>query len=229
MSELGTSSSTENTTSTTSDQRAPLPIPEAKAFLREAARYFGKRETNGEDMAFWANAYNADNCIKIIGLIDYLYLAVEKASLNPGPVVTRNPDNGLIEEIKAALGTDENGANLVAVARDAHRAELELAALPTRNAEDGTTTSSTSGEGATGDQRPSALREALLAVVYWAQAKCPANEESPDPCPLCGATVEAGVCKAVDEMFPERLLAQINDALKGSPTVPITTDNGGQA
>lgn len=55
-----------------------LPIPEAKAFLREAARYFGKRETNGEDMAFWANAYNAENCLKIIGLIDYLYLAIER-------------------------------------------------------------------------------------------------------------------------------------------------------
>ena len=34
----------------------------------------------------------------------------------------------LIERIKAALGTDEDGGALVEVARNAHRAELELAA-----------------------------------------------------------------------------------------------------
>lgn len=35
----------------------------------------------------------------------------------------------LIDRIRDALGTDERGENLVAVARDAHRAEQELAAL----------------------------------------------------------------------------------------------------
>lgn len=33
-------------------------------FLNEAARYFTKRDTNGEDMAYWANVYNAENCRK---------------------------------------------------------------------------------------------------------------------------------------------------------------------
>lgn len=33
-------------------------------FLREAAHYFEKRDTLGEDMAFWANHQNAENCRK---------------------------------------------------------------------------------------------------------------------------------------------------------------------
>jgi len=31
------------------------------AWLREAARYFRNRPTNGEDRAHWANVYNAQN------------------------------------------------------------------------------------------------------------------------------------------------------------------------
>ena len=34
-------------------------------FLLEAARYFRKRPTNGEDRAHWANVYNAENCEKM--------------------------------------------------------------------------------------------------------------------------------------------------------------------
>jgi hypothetical protein len=34
------------------------------AFLNEAARYFEKRPTNGEDRAHWANVFNAENCRK---------------------------------------------------------------------------------------------------------------------------------------------------------------------
>ena len=34
------------------------------AFLREAAHYFETRDTLGEDMAFWANHQNAENCRK---------------------------------------------------------------------------------------------------------------------------------------------------------------------
>lgn len=34
-------------------------------FLREAARYFRKRPTHGEDRAHWANVYNAENCERI--------------------------------------------------------------------------------------------------------------------------------------------------------------------
>lgn len=33
-------------------------------FLNEAAIYFSKRPTNGEDAAHWSNVYNAENCRK---------------------------------------------------------------------------------------------------------------------------------------------------------------------
>lgn len=32
------------------------------AFLEDAARYFERRDTKGEDAAFWANKVNAENC-----------------------------------------------------------------------------------------------------------------------------------------------------------------------
>ena len=34
-------------------------------FLEEAARYFENRPTHGEDRAYWANVYNAENCRRI--------------------------------------------------------------------------------------------------------------------------------------------------------------------
>lgn len=37
---------------------------EMVAFLKEASEYFSKRDTGGEDRAFWANVYNAENCLK---------------------------------------------------------------------------------------------------------------------------------------------------------------------
>jgi hypothetical protein len=39
-------------------------------FLRDAARYFENRPTNGEHRAHWVNAYNASNCNRIAGLIE---------------------------------------------------------------------------------------------------------------------------------------------------------------
>ncbi len=35
------------------------------AFANEAATYFEKRPTGGEDMAHWSNVYNAENCRQI--------------------------------------------------------------------------------------------------------------------------------------------------------------------
>jgi hypothetical protein len=37
---------------------------QAITFLGEAARYFERRPTAGEDSAFWANTMNAENCRK---------------------------------------------------------------------------------------------------------------------------------------------------------------------
>lgn len=35
---------------------------ELATFLREAATYFRRRDTAGEDSAFWANEANAERC-----------------------------------------------------------------------------------------------------------------------------------------------------------------------
>ena len=43
---------------------------EAIKFLEEAAKYFETRDTKGEDKAYWANVYNAENCRNIIELIE---------------------------------------------------------------------------------------------------------------------------------------------------------------
>jgi len=58
------------------------------------------------------------------------------------------------------------------------------------------------------------LRAALRKVEWWAQQKCPCHEETPNPCPLCGASVEnLEACKAVESVFPRDLLADIRAAL----------------
>ena len=41
----------------------------ARAFLIEAARYFERRPTGGEDSAHWSNVYNAKNCREIAEMI----------------------------------------------------------------------------------------------------------------------------------------------------------------
>jgi hypothetical protein len=42
---------------------------QAVEFLHEAARYFEKRPTGGEDRAHWSNVMNAKNCRDIAELI----------------------------------------------------------------------------------------------------------------------------------------------------------------
>lgn len=41
-------------------------------FLKEAARYFENRPIDGEDKAYWANVYNADNCRLIAAKLEHL-------------------------------------------------------------------------------------------------------------------------------------------------------------
>ena len=38
-------------------------------FLEEAAKYFENRPTNGEDSAYWANVYNAENCRAVVKIL----------------------------------------------------------------------------------------------------------------------------------------------------------------
>jgi uncharacterized small protein (DUF1192 family) len=45
-------------------------LVEQAAFLREAASYFEKRDTHGEDKAHWANVFNAKNCREIADAIE---------------------------------------------------------------------------------------------------------------------------------------------------------------
>lgn len=59
-----------------------MTTAEAQSFLREAAKYFRARPTNGEDRAYWSNVYNADNCEKIADLIERM--TVPLVSPSPG-------------------------------------------------------------------------------------------------------------------------------------------------
>lgn len=43
---------------------------EAVEFLTKAATYFENRPTGGEDRAYWSNIYNAENCRKIVELLN---------------------------------------------------------------------------------------------------------------------------------------------------------------
>lgn len=43
---------------------------QSSKFLREAATYFERRDTHGEDKAHWSNVYNAKNCTDAADLID---------------------------------------------------------------------------------------------------------------------------------------------------------------
>jgi len=45
---------------------------EAISWLEGAARYFEKRDTRGEDSAFWSNVYNAEKARDIAELIKEL-------------------------------------------------------------------------------------------------------------------------------------------------------------
>lgn len=63
------------------------------AFLREAAIYFERRPTNDEDMAFWSNVTNAENCRKAALLLDGVpdALPPTEAVAGPAAVVQSNP------------------------------------------------------------------------------------------------------------------------------------------
>jgi hypothetical protein len=73
-------------------------LVEQAAFLREAASYFEKRDTHGEDKAHWSNVFNAKNCREIADALEAKDAEIER--LNKllygvkGPVSTR----GAIEE-----------------------------------------------------------------------------------------------------------------------------------
>lgn len=49
--------------------------------------------------------------------------------------------------------------------------------------------------------------EALERVLHWAEARCPCHNEEPNPCPLCGASVEnLEACKSAENTLPRDIL-----------------------
>lgn len=55
---------------------------------------------------------------------------------------------------------------------------------------------------------------ALRAVLTWADQRCPCHNDEPNPCPLCGASVEnLEACKSAENTIPRTLLADIRMAL----------------
>lgn len=61
---------------------------EAQEWLLEASRYFAKRDTGGEDRAFWANRINSDNCRFIAQLIGTLDAEIENLRFYRGTLTT---------------------------------------------------------------------------------------------------------------------------------------------
>lgn len=51
-------------------------------------------------------------------------------------------------------------------------------------------------------------------IEFWASSRCPCSYETPDPCPLCFASVDnLEPCKAVELTFPPDILRDIRDIL----------------
>lgn len=67
----------------------------------------------------------------------------------------------------------------------------------------------------------------LQDVLRWAESHCPCHNEEPNPCPLCGASVEnLEPCKSAENTLPRQLLRDIRD-LAGR-AAPPALGNGGR-
>jgi hypothetical protein len=63
-------------------------------------------------------------------------------------------------------------------------------------------------------RREEKLRKVVSGFLRWADQKCPCRNEEPNPCPLCGASVEnLEPCKAADNTLPRSLLQDARAAL----------------
>lgn len=53
----------------------------------------------------------------------------------------------------------------------------------------------------------------LADVLHWAESRCPCHHEEPNPCPLCGASVEnLEPCKSAENTLPRDLLEKLRRA-----------------
>ena len=83
-----------------------MTADKAIEFLNEAARFFRKRDTGGEDSAFWANVYNAENCERIVALIERLTakpegMTDEQLRMHAKGILLRSQKDGWLEPIIA--------------------------------------------------------------------------------------------------------------------------------
>jgi len=57
------------------------------------------------------------------------------------------------------------------------------------------------------------LAETVGKVLTWAEQRCPCHNDEPNPCPLCGASVEnLEACKSAENTIPASLLADLRTA-----------------
>lgn len=87
----------------------------AARFLRESAKYFRQRPTNGEDSAWWANVTNAENCEKIAAYIETAEAALKSAESFIAYLLTHAPEepdeNNVLFQIRGARAGTKGGAN----------------------------------------------------------------------------------------------------------------------
>jgi hypothetical protein len=87
--------------------------------------------------------------------------------------------------------------------------------LPPHSKEKGFTPEDDQGEGSVMSERASAALKALKAVYHWADSRCPCHNDEPNPCPLCGASVEnLQACKSVESIFPANVLSDVRSAIR---------------
>ncbi len=90
-------------------------ISSAQIFLTEAARYFENRPIKGEDRAYWANVYNAENCREVAALLAALDRAVRLRVWNECKAQGLRDDDAYsrIQSAIAAIATEARRAATV--------------------------------------------------------------------------------------------------------------------
>jgi hypothetical protein len=62
-------------------------------------------------------------------------------------------------------------------------------------------------------------RKVLRNVLFWAESRCPCENEQPNPCTLCGASVEnLEPCKSAERTLPLSLLRDMREAISSIAT-----------
>lgn len=106
-------------TATRETPREAPPTPETAdiaglvAFANEAAAYFEKRYTGNEDIAHWANVYNAENCRQLATALQSLSAELAEARREvEGVESLMIAQNGIVNQVWDILGR-EGDQNLV--------------------------------------------------------------------------------------------------------------------